>query len=339
MREELESARHMRRLLYGQLLSRALCAAAALGLPDLLAGGPVSSEVLAQRTGTNEKALDQLLRSLCAFEIFRREPSGEYSVTPLGATLQSDAPGSALPTALLVGAEIGEAWNGLLGTVRTGVPSFEQVHGAPFFTYMDDQAQMRAVFDRSQSCDLQLALDQILTAVAFSDHATIVDVGGGDGALLGRILTAAPQTTGILFDLPGMVPSAEQILSASGHAGRYQVVGGDFFTQVPSGGDLYLLREILHDWDDARCLDILRTCRSAMKPDSRLLIIERTAAAELRTDPDAQLTALMDLYMMSVLRGEERTVADFERMLSAAELVPVGVTRLPGSVTLFEASL
>ncbi|MDX3612452.1 methyltransferase [Streptomyces europaeiscabiei] len=336
MTQDLRAPMQMREMLYGALLSRALCAAAVMGIPDALATGPRSAEELAEEVDAVPDLLNQLLRTLTAFDVFDRLPDGKYALTPLGATLRADAPGSARPTALLVNGEMGAAWAALLGTVRTGRPGFEAVHGMPLFDYLDLHPTLRETFDQSQACDLQLSLEHIKSAVAPVGR-TIVDVGGGDGTLLAYLLTGSPGARGVLLDTEATAARAKDVLAEAGLEERTEVVAGDFFVDVPGGGDLYLLREILHDWDDPQCIAILRACRHAMTPDARLVIIERVATDQDLRDAESRMTALMDLYMMSVLRGEERTLGDFERLLSEAGFACSAVSRSPGQVVVIEA--
>lgn len=322
-------ALEMRRMLYGHLLSRSLSAAAALGLPDQLADGPKSAEHLAGRVESHPSSLRRLLRALTAFGVFVERADRTFELTPLGETLRSDVKASAHPTALLLGSTVGRAWNELLTTVRTGRPAFPEVFGTDFFSYLDREPAVRAVFDRSQAEGLSLELDEILAAVDFSAHPTIVDVGGGDGALLAHVLSTHPTCRGVLLDLPAVVPRARERLASVGLLDRCELRAGDFLDAVPPGGNLYVLRHILHDWDDQHSISILRACRHAMAGDSALLIIERIADDRASTDPVAQMTAFMDLYMMSLFESRERTRDEFVRLLEATGLALRTVRSLP----------
>ncbi|MET8536477.1 methyltransferase [Streptomyces sp. NPDC005065] len=327
----------MREMLYGALLSRALCTAAIMGVPDALADGPRSADELAAELDAVPDALGQLLRTLSAFEVFERLPDGAYALTPLGATLRTDAPGTARPTALLVDGVMGASWAALRTTLRTGRPGFEDVHGMSLFDYLDQHPAVRETFDHSQAADLQLSLEHIRSAVGPAG-GTIVDVGGGDGTLLAYLLTNSPDARGVLMDTQATTVRAKGVLAAAGLEERAQVVAGDFFEVVPDDGDLYLLREILHDWDDSQCVGILGACRKAMKPDTRLVIIERIAADDDNAAGTSRMTALMDLYMLSVLRGQERSLGDFDRLLSASGFVRTSISRMPGQVVAIEVA-
>ncbi|MFC8538818.1 methyltransferase [Streptomyces sp. NPDC057249] len=327
----------MREMLYGALLSRALCTAAVMGVPDALAEGPRGVADLAAELDAVPDALGQLLRTLTAFEVFERLPDGTYALTPLGAALRTDAHATAYPTALLVDGVMGASWTALATTVRTGRPGFEDVHGMSLFDYLDRHPAVRETFDHSQAADLQLSLEHIRSAVG-PVGSTVVDVGGGDGTLLAHLLAGAPDARGVLLDTQATTVRAKEVLAAAGLEERSRVVAGDFFEAVPGDGDLYLLREILHDWNDSQCVTVLGACRRAMRPGTRLLIIERVAADDEGAAGTSRMTALMDLYMLSVLRGQERSLGDYDRLLSASGFVRTSVSRMPGHVVAIEAA-
>ncbi|GLW65157.1 methyltransferase [Actinomadura rubrobrunea] len=328
----------IRHMIFGRLLSQAVCAAAELGLPELLAGGRRTAAQLAAACGAEPQRLRRLLRALAAHGVFAAHPDGTFGPTPLSDALRADAHGSALPTALLAREAVGAAWDGLLGTVRGGRPAFDAVHGRPFFDSLADEPHLRELFDRSQAHDLELEIDQILAAIDLSGRRVLVDVGGGDGAMLVRLLSAAPSARGVLLDTAEAAERARPRIAAAGLDGRCSVVAGDFFASVPAGGDLYLLRQILHDWDDARCVELLRVCRAAMGPHARLMIIEREAGPSGPADSNTRFAALMDLYMMSVLDGAERSVQEFQALLDQAGFTVAAVHRLECAVIVIEAA-
>jgi hypothetical protein len=334
----LELADQMRRLLYGHLVSRALCAVATLGIPDILAAGPRTAGYLAQRCGAHPRALRQVLRALVSYDVCTEHQDGTFGLTALGATLRSDAVASALPTTMLVSAEIGQAWNDLLTTVRTGHPAFEQVHGAGFFAYLESNPPLRAVFDRSQAAALSFDLEQILSRVDLSGDQVVVDVGGGDGALLEQLLARYPLASGVLIDLPSVAARARERMAAAGLSERFHASGGDFCAAVPAGGDVYLLRQIMHDLDDEGCRALLTACRVAMPEQSTLVIIDLMADVCMIGDAQAQMTSLMDLYMMSLFGTRERTSLEFDSLLAAVGFTVRAVTRLSWQMVAIEAS-
>nr|B0CN39.1 RecName: Full=O-methyltransferase SfmM3 [Streptomyces lavendulae]ABI22145.1 SAM-dependent methyltransferase [Streptomyces lavendulae] len=330
----------MRRMLYAQLPSRALVVVAQLGIADILAEGPADISTLAERTSTDAVALARLLRGLAVFGVFEEGAEQVYSLTPLGEALTSGHPASALPSATLVAGQFGAAWGDLLETVRTGQSPFERSRGVSLFTHMEQDEELRAVFDDSQGRGLALELDEILRAIDFSAYPTVVDVGGSDGTFLRRILSAHPDISGIVFDLPGSTSLQAERPTADPLEGRYSVATGDFFDSLPEGGDLYLLSHILHDWDDDRAVQILRTCRAAMSDDATLMVVDLIAANRGQRDERLHTAALMDLYMLSLFGGnggQERTAAQVEVLLSKAGFRITRVDSLPSGMNVIRA--
>lgn len=315
---DLDLAVRMRQMLYGQLLSRTLCAVAALDIPDILADAALGAEELAAKAGAQPDTLRQVLRALIPFGVFDEDESGAFRLTRLGATLRTDAEASALPTALLVHGEVGRSWNDFLVTMRTGETAFGQLYGTDFFSHLDDAPALRATFHQSQQHGLTLDLAGILRNLDFSEYKVLVDVGGGDGALLESVLAANPGMSGVLLDLPTVVAQASVRFAAAGLAERVELCGGDFFKVVPEGGDLYLLRQITHDLDDARCVELLSACRAAMDAGSTLMVMDIVTDGRAGGGPAAEMSSLMDLYMMSIFGGRERSRAEFERLLGSA---------------------
>ncbi|MEV6684124.1 methyltransferase [Streptomyces sp. NPDC051130] len=338
--EQREAAAVMRRLLYAQLPSRALVVVAQLGIADMLAEGPTDIATLAERTGTDAVALARLLRSLAVFGVFEEGAEQVYALTPLGEALTSGHPASALPSATLVAGQFGAAWDQLLETVRTGQSPFERSRGISLFTHMEQDEELRAVFDDSQGRGLALELDEILRAIDFSGYPTVVDVGGSDGTFLRKILEAHPGISGIVFDLPGSTSLQAERTARDPLEGRYSVATGDFFDSVPAGGDLYLLSHILHDWDDDRAVQILRTCRTAMSDDATLMVVDLIAADRGQRDERLHTAALMDLYMLSLFGGnggQERTAAQVEVLLGKAGFRITRVDALPSGMNVIRA--
>lgn len=341
-----------RELLYGQLAGRALAAAAELGIPALLAERPSTTADLAERVGADAGSVGRLMRALAVFDVFAEDETGAYALTPLGAALTPDHPASALPSALLVAGEFGAAWDRLVRTVRSGRSPFLDDHGTDPFTLMESPggARLRATFDSSQRFGLALELDEIMRHVDFSGYRTVVDIGGGDGAFIRRVLDAHPDVRGVLFDLPGSVARADEPAGrapagreegrARAREERLSVVAGDFFEQVPEGGDLYLLSHILHDWDDENAVRILRTCRRAMAPAATLMVVDLTAADGGDRGPESRAAALMDLYMLSLFGGgggQERTAAEVRALLAKARLRVSGTHALPSGMQVISA--
>jgi hypothetical protein len=311
----LEEAASMRALIYGHLLSRGICVAAKLGIPELLDRGPRSAGELAEASGAHPQNLRRLLAGLVAFDIFAQRSDGAFELAPLGRTLTAGAPGSILSTALVVGAEIGDSWNDMETSVRTGHCAFDVAFGTDFFSYLSDRPRLREDFYNSQAAGLRLEIDGIAQLIEPAAGQQFVDVGGGDGALLAALLARFPDVGGVLVEQPEAVAAAAERFGETGLARRCRAVVGDFFEDVPDGGDVYLLRHILHDWDDESCLRILRACRRAMPDTARLVIVETLMAAPDADQATRRAAALMDLYMMSVVDGRERTLDEVVRLL------------------------
>lgn len=333
-------AMRMRELLYGQLVSRALCVAVRLGVPDVLDACALSVEELAAKVSAEPAALHRLLRLLAAYDVVE-ESEGRVGLTPLGRTLCSTAVGTAQPTALLLADEIGATWSNLEHTIRTGESAFVEMYRTDLFTYLERNPGPRQIFDRSQAAGLSLELDEIFAHVDFDAYSNVVDVGGGDGKFLCWLLHRYPDSTGVVVEMPGTVPLAEQRIAAEGLTGRCRAVCGDFFRAVPADGDLYLLSHVLHDWDDERAVAILRTCREAMSPRARVMVIDLvTDGARGDRAATNPLPAVMDLYMLSLFGtdgGRERTASGFGTLFDRAGLTVEEARVLPSGMAVITA--
>jgi len=205
------------------------------------------------------------------------------------------------------------AWAHLSHSIRTGENAFRHAHGVSNFEYRSKLPEEEAIFDRAMAANSAGLADAIVAAFDFSQCRLVVDVGGGQGAVLAAVLAAHAELRGILFDQPHVVARAQPVLQAAGVASRCETVGGDFFKEVPSGGNTYLLKTVLHDWDDAASALILRQCRQAIDPKGKLLIIERVIAPPNEA-PEAKFS---DLNMLVEPGGEERTYGEFELLLAS----------------------
>jgi O-methyltransferase len=302
----------------GGWLTQAISVAARLGVADAVAGGATTVEQIAEQVGAHAPSLYRLLRALSDHGVFREAPVGEFALTPLGQTLRGDDPHSMRGWAIWTGSKFyRDAWSNLEQAVRTGEPSFEQVHGMDLFSYLAEHPGDAAVFDNAMQNIAGNFLAGIVAAYDFSGFSSIVDVGGGSGTLMSAILQAAPNARGMLVDTAEVLTAAAPVLDAAGVADRCQTVGGDFFEEVPSGADLYILSNIIHDWDDHDAQRILQTCRKAMRGESRLLIIELV----LPDDTGPSMGKMLDLEMLSVTpNGRQRTSAQYTELLANARL-------------------
>jgi hypothetical protein len=305
----------------GAMAVQAIHAAAKFALADLVADGPKSIKELAEATHTDGSSLGRFLRALTSLGIFAEDTTGRYRQTALSDTLRSDHPESVRPSAMMMGAHfIWKPSGALEETVRTGQPSFERVYGAPFFEYLAGHSDDAAVFNAAMSSSPDY-LAAIAGAYDFSKFERMVDVGGGHGLLLAGILSANPRLCGVLYDLPAVVAGASAVRQEP-ISQRCEIIGGDFFQGVPTGADAYMLKGIIHDWNDEAALKILKNCRRAIHPEGRLLIMD--AVLTQSTDPT---TALMDMLMMVLTSGRERTESEFRSLLQEAGFSMVQVIR------------
>ncbi|MFF7990857.1 methyltransferase [Kitasatospora xanthocidica] len=335
-----DHATQMRMLLYGQLVSRTLCTAVRLGVPEALAGQARSADELADQLGGHPVALGRLLRALAPFGVVTEGSDGTFALTAFGSTLLPTTPGTAHPTALLLAGEVGRTWTDLEHTVRTGESAFQRQFGCQLFDHLEQQPDRREVFDRSQEAGLRLELDEVFDAVGFERYPWIVDVGGGNGHLMCELLGRTPGSTGTVLDLPGTVPLAEKRIAEEGLTRRCTAVAGDFFAHVTPGADLYILSHILHDWGQDRATDILRTCVAAMPEHGRLMVIDLVTDATTAEGVPHRLPAVMDLYMLSLFGaagGRERTRAEFAALLCAAGLESEETKVLPSGMAVITA--
>ncbi len=307
-----------------------------LGLADILANGPRSVEDLAAATGAHAPSLGRLLRALAALGIVVQGADGRIALTPLGGALRLDLPGSVRDQVLFLAGEwLWRSWGDLLYSVRTGEPAFDRVFGMSNFDYWEHDPEAGSIHDAAFVHMSRTSTAPLVAAYDFSRFGTIVDAGGSTGPLLAAILVANPSVRGILFDLPHVVSGAAPILDEAGVADRCTTVGGSFFESVPPGGDAYILKYIIHDWDDARATAVLKRCREAMVPGATLLLIEQMLSERLETGPVAQLAARLDLQMLVLTPGgRERTERQFRSLLVDAgfELRRMLPTRSPFTI-------
>ena len=293
----------------GALTVQAIYVAALLRLADLVAPGPKSVAELAEATETHAPSLGRLLRALASIGILAEDLDGRYQPTPLSDALRTDHPQSMRRLALMLGA--GFFWKPtgeLAAGIKTGQPPFEQVFGAQFFTYLAAQPADAAVFNAAMS-SMPAYLDAVVQTYDFSQFTRIVDVGGGQGALLTAILAANPQVRGVLYDLPAVVRGVRA--PDQSVTDRLEIVPGDFFESVPAGADAYVLKGVIHDWSDEDARRILRNCRQAIPPHGRLLILDRVPASD--RDPQS---AMMDILMLVLTGGRERTEVELRALLA-----------------------
>ncbi len=321
------------RLVNGFQVSQAISVAATLGIADLLKDGARSSDDLAGATGTHPRSLYRLLRALASVGVLQELAGHRFALTPMGECLRSDSPQPVGPWAAFIGAPpLWQAWGNLLHSIRTGENAFRYTHGTDPWTFRARDAAAGALFDRAMTALSTSVAQGVLDAFDFGPFACIVDVGGGHGALLAAILTAYPAAGGILFDQPHVVAGAQAVLCAAGVADRCRIVGGSFFEAVPGGGDAYVLKSIIHDWEDEPSIAILRQCRRAMGDQGRLLVIER----ELLPPNEGPETKFSDLNMLVGPMGQERTTDEYAALYAPAGFRLLHVHRAAGGWCVFE---
>ncbi len=301
-------------MMTGYWISQSIYVAAKLGIADHLMDGPRTSEELAAACQAHAPSLYRLLRGLASVGVFTEVDAGRFALTPTAEWLRTDHPDSMRALAIMYGEEQYQAWGGLLASIQTGAPAFDRRFGASYFHYLAEHPEPAATFNAAMTGWSAQVARAVVEAYDFSACATVVDVGGGHGTLLAAILTANPHLRGILVDLPHVAASATAFLGAAGVADRCQIIAGDFFEALPSGGDAYILAQILHDWDDERSFTILQNCRSAMAPAGRILIVELV----IPPGNEPSLGKLLDLHMLVLLTGRERTEVEYRDLLAAA---------------------
>ncbi|MCO5165599.1 MAG: methyltransferase [Planctomycetes bacterium] len=313
---------------------QALYVVARLNVADHLAAGPRDAGALAAAVGADPGALRRVLRTLSAHGVFAEVEPGVFALGPVGATLRTGAPEAGRATVLsLVGPTMWQSAGALLHSVQTGRPAFEHVHGAPVFDWFGRHPEEGALFNDAMIGVHGAEPAAVAAAYDFSGLGTIVDVGGGTGNLLAAVLGAAPGARGVLFDLPHVAAAARERLGRLGLADRVEVAEGSFFEDVPQGGDAYLLSHVIHDWDDARSGQILANVRAAMRPGARLLLVEMVVPPGDAPHP----AKILDLVMLAVPGGQERTADEYRALLSASGLRLTRVVPTASPVSVVEA--
>jgi hypothetical protein len=305
-------------LILGMFTSRALGVAAELGVADLLKDGPLGLEELSARSGAAPDGLYRMLRVLAAAGVFELQAERRVANTQLSALLRSDVQGSLRADALWFSDVSGwMAWGRLDHSVRTGKPAFDEVFGNDCFTWLESHPASSRVFQQTMSNLSTASGSALAEAYDFSSIPALVDVGGGHGTLLTLLVEHYPNLATVLLDRPQIIRSAREALRTTRQGAAIELVAGDFFESVPAGADAYLLKHILHDWDDERCVRILSNCRRAMAQGGRVLIVESV----LSDRPESAVTKLIDLEMLVMTAGgRERTEQEYAALLEQAGL-------------------
>jgi hypothetical protein len=320
----------MNRMLTGNWTTQMLYVAAKLGIADLLADGPRSADDLAEATKTHAPSLYRLLRGLASLGVFSEDGAARFALTPLAECLRSDVPGSQRALAIMNGEEHYQAWGQLLYSVQTGKTAFDKLYGMPVFEFLSQNLEQAKVFDAAMVGVHGRETAAMTDAYDFSGIGVLADVGGGNGSLLTTVLKKHPAMRGMLYDLPGVSERAKANLQAAGLADRCQVIGGSFFESIPAGADAYLMRHIIHDWNDEQATTILRNVHQALGDDGRLLVVEGV----IPPGNDPCFGKMLDLTMLTMAGGKERTEQEYRELFSAGgfELTRIVPTQAEVSV-------
>jgi orsellinic acid C2-O-methyltransferase len=324
----------------GHYVSRALNLAATLGLADLLGEGPRDHRALAQASQTHAPSLRRVLRLLASVGVFDERADGTFQLAPLGEFLRSDVPGSMRAAVrLFAGVSIQDSWRELEYCVRTGEPAFRRADpdGDPFAEMARDP-ERAAIFDKAMATFAPQTAAAVAAAYDFSAFERVADVGGGNGALLIGILRATPRLLGMVFDLPHVAARARKAIEGVGLSDRCDVVEGSFFDAVPEGADAYLLKHVIHDWDDERATSILEKCRAVVPTAGRLLIVEGVYPPRIDGSLESRGAAANDVNMLVCTGGRQRSEQEFRDLFAAAGFRLARVVPTPARVCVIEGA-
>jgi ubiquinone/menaquinone biosynthesis C-methylase UbiE len=329
--KDLSAHAELMKFILGKWISKPIYVAAKLKIADHLSDGPKSIQHLARLVNAHTPSLYRIMRALACVGIFFEGDDGRFELTPMAACLKSDA---LRPVALMMHSDWHErAWNRLLESVQTGKIAFDAAHGMPIFEWFGRHPKAAAVYDQANAIKARTSHRAVVEAYTFSGIHTVMDVGGGTGALLVEILNANPALKGVIADLPRTVASAKAYIRAQGLAPRCAAIACDMFEKIPSGSDACLLSHILHDWEDPQCMVILTNIRKALPPGGRLLVVE----ALIPPPNQFSITKLLDLEVFVMGGGRERTRSDYRVLIESAGFEFTRVVSTHESVSILEA--
>ncbi len=315
---------------FGAMMTQALGVAAKLGIADLLNDGAKSVGELAAQTETHARSLHRVLRSLAGAGIFRETESQVFVNTSLSDAIRQDAPNSVRSGAIFMSEPWHyNVWGNMMHSVKTGETAWKETHGAEVFDYFTDHLEEAEIFNNAMTDMSVGTAPAVVEACDFSGIKTLADIAGGHGYLLSQILKANPTLKGVLFDVPSVIAGADALLEREGARKRVEKVAGDFFKEVPSA-DAYIMKHIIHDWDDERCITILKNIHAAMNGDGKVLIVETVVPA----GNEPHYSKLLDLEMLTSPGGAERTAEEYGALLAQAgfRLTRIVPTKSPFSV-------
>lgn len=324
------------RLITGMWAAKAAGTAASLRIPDVLAQGPKTADEVARAIGANPAAVYRLMRGIASVGVLAATPDGKFGLTPVGEILRSDVPGS-MRSAIVAEMAPGHwlPWGDLEHAVMTGQPSAPKALGMDIWEYYKKNAEEGFLFAEAMSGISTMALHAVLEAYSFAGATKVVDVGGSHGAFVAAVLQREKSASGVLFDRPEVIEGAGATLEGAGVTARVERVAGSFFESVPAAGDVYLLKSILHDWNDDECVTILRRVREAMAPSARVVVVEMLITSSGPPSP----APLLDLNMLVMLTGKERTADEFGALFAKAGLALTSVTPTHSPFAVLEARL
>ncbi len=322
-------------MMNSHVISRLIYVVAKLGVPDALKNQVMSSEELSETVKAHPASLYRVMRTLAAHGLFTENPKGHFEITATGRLLTTDEPNSQRDLAILMWEPWWRAgWDGLLESITTGVTAFDRAHGIGLFEYLKRRPEAADLFNRAMISITKKEINAIISSYDFSGVSTVVDVGGGYGGLMAALLKRHPWMTGILYDLPHVGDTVRSIMKKEGVHDRCTAAEGDFFSSVPSGGDAYILKSVIHDWEDEESLVILKNCKAAMTDKGRLLLIERTVPPGDIPSPGK----IMDIVMLVNLGGRERTEEEYRDLLRSSGFTQVRTIPTASGMNIIEAT-
>ena len=324
----------MLQLISGFWISRAIYIAAKLGIADRLGDGPKTADEIAAATGTHAESVYRIMRALASVGVFTEDGDRRFGLTPLSNTLRTDAPGSLRAFATVeLGEEHYPAWGDLLYSVKTGEIAFDKTFGMPIWEFYAKNPENARTFDESMTGMTLATEEAILTNYDASTVSKLVDIAGGQGSLIAALLKSNPKMRGILFDQPDVVEGARKRMEAEGLSDRCEVVAGNFFESVPEGADAYILKWIIHDWNDERSIAILKNIRRAIAEGGKLLLVE----AVVPTGSEPHFGKFIDLNMLVMTGGRERTEEEYRTLLEAGGFKITRVISTDSPMSIIEA--
>jgi hypothetical protein len=310
---ELPPQIRLTQMITGAVMTHAIQVVADLKIADLVSDGPKTPEELASTTGSDSDSLYRLLRMLAAESIFAEDGQGRFGLTPMAELLRSDSTSHLRDVALTIGSHA-RAYLELGHSIRTGQDAFTHVFGVPIFEHLAKNPEEARIFDGAMTGFHGPETAPMIESYDFSAFDTVVDIGGGNASVLLEILKANPKLNGVVFDLPHVADHASSVIVNSAYADRGSAEGGDFFSAVPEDADCYLMRHILHDWDDEKSIAILKNCREAMRPGGKVLVVESVIPPGNEPHPGKML----DVVMLAIPGGRERTADEYRTLFTAA---------------------